>query len=159
MSWTTWVLAALVGLLFTTGVYLLLQRSLTRIILGLALLAHGGNLVLLAAAGRPGAPPLIEGSTMRMSDPLPQAMALTAIVISFGVTAFLAAMAYRSNQLAGTDEVEDDIEDRRIARVRAFDADDPDLVHDEDDAPPEAASDYVGQEVAVPLTDQEAVQP
>ena len=51
-----------------------------------------------------------------MSDPLPQALVLTAIVITFGVTAFLLAMAYRSWQLAGSEVVGDDEEDRRVAR-------------------------------------------
>jgi multicomponent Na+:H+ antiporter subunit C len=53
-----------------------------------------------------------------VSDPLPQALVLTAIVITFGVTAFLLALALRSWLLTGSDAVEDDIEDRRIARRR-----------------------------------------
>ena len=52
-----------------------------------------------------------------MADPLPQALALTAIVISFGITAFLLALAYRSWVLRSDDEVEDDVEDRRIAKL------------------------------------------
>lgn len=117
----TLVLALLVGVLFTTGTYLLLQRTLTRIIIGLALLGHGANLLLLLAGGRAGAPPLVgEADTRPLSafaDPLPQALALTAIVISFGVLAFLLALAYRSWVLHREDEVEDDVEDRRIARL------------------------------------------
>ena len=53
-----------------------------------------------------------------MSDPLPQAMILTAIVITLGMTAFLLAMAYRSWLLVGHDEVQDDVEDRRIVAAR-----------------------------------------
>ena len=53
----------------------------------------------------------------RVADPLPQALALTAIVIAFGITAFLLAVAYRSWVLNHDDEVEDDVEDRRIARL------------------------------------------
>jgi multicomponent Na+:H+ antiporter subunit C len=53
------------------------------------------------------------------SDPLPQALALTAIVITFGVSAFLLALAYRSWLLTRSDEVEDDVEDRRIAELAA----------------------------------------
>ena len=112
------VLALLVGVLYASGVYLLLQRTLTRIILGLALLGHGANLLLLLAGGRAGRAPLVGSTTEgRVSDPLPQAMALTAIVITFGVTAFLLALAYRSWVLRRDDEVEDDVEDRRIARL------------------------------------------
>jgi multicomponent Na+:H+ antiporter subunit C len=110
------VLALLVGVLFATGTYLLLQRTLTRIIMGLALLGHGANLLLLLAGGRAGFPPLIGdgGVPAPVADPLPQALALTAIVISFGVLSFLLTLAYRSWVLNREDQVEDDLEDRRI---------------------------------------------
>lgn len=111
-------LAILIGVLYASGTYLLLQRTLTRVIVGLALIGHGANLLLLLAGGRQGDAPIIgsaEASTM--SDPLPQALALTAIVIAFGVTAFLLTLAYRSWQITHEDEVEDDLEDRRIARI------------------------------------------
>lgn len=113
-------LLIVVGVLVGSGVYLVLERSLSRIILGLALLSNGINLLLLVAGGRAGGPPLV-GTTApeEMSDPLPQAMVLTAIVITFGLTAFALAMAYRSWQLNGHDEVQDDLEDRRIARRAA----------------------------------------
>jgi len=113
------VVAALVGL----GVYLLLQRTLTRIVIGIAMLGHAANLLLLLAGGPPGAQPIVgrftgaERAAGEVADPLPQALALTAIVISFGITAFLLALAYRSWVLNRDDEVEDDIEDRRIARL------------------------------------------
>lgn len=111
-------LAVVVGFLFAGGTYLLLQRTLTRIVLGLALYSHGVNVLLLLAGGRAGAPPLVgEGDTEAVADPLPQAMALTAIVITFAISAFLLALAYRSWTLTGDDEAEDDIEDRRIAAV------------------------------------------
>src|SRR5690606_34217064 len=88
--------ALLVGVLYATGVYLILQRTLTRIVIGLALMGHGANLLLLAAGGRPGRAPLAGGDETGYADPLPQALALTAIVITFGVSAFLLALAYRS---------------------------------------------------------------
>ena len=120
-------LAAGAAVLFGVGTYLVLQRSLTRIIIGASLLAHGANLLLLLAGGRAGSPPVIDGrdpavladgvTPGAVADPLPQALALTAIVISFGVTAFLLTLAYRRFGLERTDEVEDDIEDRRIARL------------------------------------------
>jgi multicomponent Na+:H+ antiporter subunit C len=110
-------LALLIAVLFATGTYLLLQRTLTRIVIGLALLSHGVNVLLLLAGGRSGSPPLLgDGDVGDYADPLPQAMALTAIVISFAILAFLLALAYRSWTLTQDDEVEDDVEDRRIAR-------------------------------------------
>lgn len=111
------VLALTIGVLFSVGTYLLLSRTLTRIILGLAVLSHGANLLLLVAGGRAGLVPIVSDDAGGYSDPLPQAMALTAIVISFSVTAFLLALAYRSWTLTHDDEVEDDVEDRRIARL------------------------------------------
>jgi len=113
------VLVLAVAILYGTGVYLLLQRNLSRIVIGLALLGHGANLLLLMAGGRAGEAPLIGGEGGPYSDPLPQALALTAIVITFGVSAYLLAMAYRSWTLTRADEVEDDVEDRRIAAMAA----------------------------------------
>lgn len=111
--------ALVVAVLFSVGVYLVLQRTLTRIILGLAMLGHSANLLLMVVGGRVGKAPIIgefvEGDTV--ADPLPQALALTAIVITFGITAFLLALAYRSWVLTHDDEVEDDLEDARIGRL------------------------------------------
>lgn len=110
-------LAAGAALLFGIGTWLLLQRRLSRIIIGLGLISHGANL-LLVTSGRGGLPAFLSGTPNdpdRYVDPLPQAMLLTAIVISFGVTAFLLAMAWRSFVLTGDDLVEDDREDRRVA--------------------------------------------
>ena len=115
------VLALAAGALATVGTYLLLQRKLSRIIIGLGLLSHAGN-VLMITAGTPGDAPIIgSGDESRFADPLPQALALTAIVISFGVTALLLAVAYRSFQLTRDDEVTDDVEDRLIATEGAHD--------------------------------------
>ncbi len=118
-------LALCIGVLYTVGTYLLLQRTLTRVVIGLGLLAHGANLLLLQAGGPVGDPPFVgpdgAGGTAGVlggtADPLPQAMVLTAIVIAFGVSAFLLALAYRSWTLTGEDEVQDDVEDRRISRL------------------------------------------
>ncbi len=111
------VLAVVVGVLYAVGTYLLLQRNLTQIVIGLAIMGHGANLLLLTAGGRAGRAPIVNaGGGAPVADPLPQALALTAIVITFGVTAFLLALAYRSWLLRRDDEVEDDVEDRRIAR-------------------------------------------
>jgi multicomponent Na+:H+ antiporter subunit C len=110
-------LAVTSGVLYAVGTYLLLQRTLTRIVLGLAMLGHGANLLLLLSGGRAGRAPIIGSGDGDLADPLPQALALTAIVITFGVTAFLLALAYRSWRVRHDDDVEDDVEDRRIARL------------------------------------------
>ena len=114
------VMAVVIGVLFAAGVFLLLQRALTRVLIGLTMLTHGANLLLLLAGGRAGAPPFVsaDGSLPdRVADPLPQAMALTAIVISFAVSALLLALAYRSYALTHDDVVQDDVEDARIAEA------------------------------------------
>lgn len=111
-------LALTIGVLYGCGVWLLLQRSLSRIVIGLAVIGHGANLLLLAAGGPAGDPPVAGADVATTADPLPQALALTAIVITFGVSAFLLALAYRSWVQRGEDEVEDDVEDRRIAQMR-----------------------------------------
>jgi len=108
--------AVLVGALFAIGTYLILQRTLTRIVIGFAVLTHAVNLLLLAS-GAMGAAPIIGSTDDSFADPLPQAFVLTAIVISFAISAFLLTLAFRSWQLTRDDEVQDDIEDRRIARL------------------------------------------
>jgi multicomponent Na+:H+ antiporter subunit C len=109
------LLAATAAALFGIGTYLLLQRKLSRIIIGLGLISHGGN-VLLMTSGRGGLAPLIgSGDNADLADPMPQAMALTTIVITFGVTALLLALAYRSWQLTRDDEVENDVADSIVA--------------------------------------------
>lgn len=114
-----WTHALIIGVLFTVGTYLILHRTLTRIVIGLAVLGHGANLLLLLAGGVPGIPALVNGTDGVVSDPLPQALALTAIVITFGTTSFLLALSFRSWSLTRDDEVRDDIEDRRVAREGA----------------------------------------
>ena len=125
-------LVLLVVILVGTGVYLLLERSLTRIIIGISLLSNGINVMFLIASGRAGGAPLV-GQTQpeEMSDPLPQAMVLTAIVITLGLTAFLLSLAYRAWQLNGHDEVQDDLEDRRIAASRDVGREERDLAEAE----------------------------
>ncbi|MGV9184707.1 Na(+)/H(+) antiporter subunit C [Arcanobacterium canis] len=112
------VLVFLAAVLVGVGVYLVLERSLTRIILGLTSITNGVNILFLIAGGPSGEPPLVGVvPAERMADPLVQAMMLTAIVISLGSAAFLLALAYRSWQLTGNDEVQDDPEDRRVSRM------------------------------------------
>jgi multicomponent Na+:H+ antiporter subunit C len=110
--------AAMIG----CGVYLILERSLTRVLVGLVMLGNGVNVLFLISSGPAGRAPIVgEADPAAMSDPLPQALVLTAIVISLGTSAFLLAMAYRSWQLTGHDDVQDDIEDRAIRRLAESD--------------------------------------
>lgn len=112
----TLVLAVAAATLFGVGTYLVLQRKLSRIIIGLGLLTHGAN-VLLMTSGRGGDEPIIGVADVGdIADPLPHALALTAIVITFGVSALLLAMAFRSWILRGDDEVENDVADTLVAR-------------------------------------------
>ena len=129
----TVLLAATAAALFGIGTYLVLQRKLSRIIIGIALLTHGANVLMVTSGDRGRAPLIGNGPTDGLADPLPQALALTAIVISFGVTALLLALAYRSWLLTSDDEVQDDIEDRDVALHGAPDDDlDEDADRDED---------------------------
>ena len=111
-------LAIVAAVLIAAGVYLLTERSLTRILVGVLVMSNGVNILFLIASGPAGAPPLIGMFAAEdMADPLPQAMVLTAIVLTMAVSAFVVTMAYRSFQLNGHDEVSDDIEDRRIREL------------------------------------------
>ena len=110
------LLAFLAAFLFGTGTYLLLQRRLSRVIVGLGLIGHGANVLLVTSGGAGGISPIIgKGDPNDFSDPLPQALVLTSIVITFGVTAFLLALGFRSWRLTHDDVVEDDLEDRYVA--------------------------------------------
>jgi multicomponent Na+:H+ antiporter subunit C len=119
----TVTLAAVAAAVFAVGTYLVMQRKLSRIIIGLGLLTHAANLLLIVS-GRRGHPPIVgAGTPAQFSDPIPQALALTAIVITFGVSTLLLALAYRSWLLTRDDEVQDDVGDRAVARA--------DVVHEE----------------------------
>ena len=122
ISTPDFVLVVVIAVLFAGGVYLMLERSLSRVLIGIILVSNGANLLMLVVGGPHGGAPIV-GMTpeQEMSDPLPQAMVLTAIVITLGMSAFLLAMAYRSWQLNEHDEVQDDLEDRRLARQAATD--------------------------------------
>lgn len=106
--------------LYAGGVWLLISRSLLRVILGVALVGHGSVLLLVVAAGEPGEPAFagdsVEATTV--TDPLPQALGLTAIVITFALIAFLLALTWRSKAVLGSDHIPLDREDRRIALPR-----------------------------------------
>lgn len=105
------------------GVYLVLERSLSRVLVGLVMIGNGVSIAFMVASGPPGRAPIVgeDGGTTGFSDPLPQAMVLTAIVITLATTAFVLAMAYRSWQLNGHDDVQDDLEDATIRRLAESD--------------------------------------
>jgi len=112
----TILLAFVAATLFACGTWLLMQRRLSRIIIGIGLLGHGANMLLITAGGEGGRAPIIGRGDGPYSDPLPQALGLTAVVITFGVTALLLALGFRSWQITGDDRVEDDLEDRLVER-------------------------------------------
>ena len=100
-------MALLIGVLFMSATYLMLSKSLLRIIVGTGLLSHGAHLLILTMGGlKTGAAPLLGQHADSYTDPLPQALILTAIVISFGITALFLVLAYRSYQELGTDNME-----------------------------------------------------
>lgn len=96
----TWMLALLVGFLFAVGVYLLLARSLVRMVLGLIFLGYAATLLIFVAGGvvrgeLPLVPAGLEAPPAGSPDPVPQALILTAIVIGFGTVAFAAVLVSR----------------------------------------------------------------
>jgi multicomponent Na+:H+ antiporter subunit C len=107
----TILLAIVIGGLFAAAFYLMLRRSLARLIVGLALLTNAANLLIFTAGGLTRASPAIvpadaDVPAAPVADPLPQALILTAIVIGFGILAFTMVLAYRSYQAVGSDDVD-----------------------------------------------------
>jgi multicomponent Na+:H+ antiporter subunit C len=106
----TLIMSLVIGALFAGGLYMILRRSLVRIIVGLLLLSNAINLMIFTA-GRltPGSPPLIPLDAARVTppfaDPLPQALVLTAIVISFGVIAFAIVLIRQTYAMVGSDDM------------------------------------------------------
>lgn len=103
------LLAIVAGVLYSSGLYLMLRRRLAQLIIGLGLLSNGSNILILAAAGVTRAkPPLVSaGMTAdHIADPVPQSLILTAIVIGFGVLAFSLVLAHRVHQSAGSDDID-----------------------------------------------------
>lgn len=108
-------LAVIVGVLIGAGAVMLMGRGIVRALLGVMLIGNGINLLFLVASGEPGRAPIVgEAEPEAMSDPLPQAMVLTAIVITLAMTAFVLSLAHRAWQLQRSDVIEDDTEDARI---------------------------------------------
>ncbi len=107
------LMAIVVGALFAAAVYMILRRSIVKLVIGLILLSNAANLAIFTAAGmREGAPPLIPDgetlpATMPPADPLPQALILTAIVIAFGVLAFAVVLINRAHEVVGVDDLDE----------------------------------------------------
>lgn len=106
------LLALVIGCLFAAAAYLLLRRSLVKLILGVAMLSQAVHLLIFTAAGlraggAPFVPPNAEALPPGSADPLPQALILTAIVISFGVLAFFLVMLQRADKAVGSDDLDD----------------------------------------------------
>lgn len=106
------LLAIVIGLLYAAGVYLLLRRSIVKLILGIMFFSHATNLLIFVAGGlHKGQPQFVNEGINTVSanptDPLPQALILTAIVIGFGITAFFLALMYRFYQSTGTEDLDE----------------------------------------------------
>ena len=117
------ILVLVMVVLYIAGVYLLLDRSLTRVLLGFLLVGNATNLLLFLTSGSFGRAPIVGlADAEEMSDPLPQAFILTSIVITFGVSAFLLALIYRAWRLGrdSEDVVEDDELDTALAQAESL---------------------------------------
>lgn len=99
------LIIVLAGVLVTISTYLMLSKNLIKIILGMSILTHAGHLLLMAMGGFHGNVPIISEKTTEYIDALPQALILTSIVISFGVTSFLLVLVYRTYEEFGTDDL------------------------------------------------------
>lgn len=102
-----WLIAIVIGVMTATGVFLTLRARTFPVVLGLTLLAYAVN-VFLFVMGRlnTGIPAVIDASQAGYTDPLPQALVLTAIVIAFGMTAFLIVLALKARSELGNDHVD-----------------------------------------------------
>jgi multicomponent Na+:H+ antiporter subunit C len=103
------LLAIVAGVLYATGLYLMLRRRLAQLIVGLGLLANGSNVLIFTAAGvTRGSPPIVAEAMdpSSLADPVPQALILTAIVIGFGVLAFALVLAHRVHRSAASDDID-----------------------------------------------------
>jgi multicomponent Na+:H+ antiporter subunit C len=106
------ILAFVIGGLYALGIYLMMRRSIVKLIIGLALLANAANLLIFTSAGLTrGRSPIVPADAQTISgsvaDPLPQALVLTAIVIGFAVLAFTAVLLKLAYQSVGTDDLDD----------------------------------------------------
>lgn len=101
------LMSIVIGIVFAVSVYLLLSKNLIRVILGTLTISHGVHLLLITMSElQRGAPPLLDLGEESFTDPLPQALVLTAIVIAFGVTSMLLVMGYRTYKAHETEDLD-----------------------------------------------------
>ncbi|WP_077326533.1 Na(+)/H(+) antiporter subunit C [Virgibacillus siamensis] len=100
------LIIVLAGVLVSVATYLLLSKSVIRVILGTAILSHAAHLLIITMGGlKTGGVPLLGEKDSSYTDALPQALILTSIVISFAVTAIMLVLGYRAYQKLGTDNL------------------------------------------------------
>ncbi len=155
-------LIILMAVLYAVGITVMLERSLTRVLIGFMLVGNATNLLILLVGGPSGSAPIITGTDAdsAMTDPVPQVLMLTAIVINFGITAFVLALIYRSWWLAqlgeqgdvAPDEHADDTEAGTNSAFDAVDLDDAAIQevlaasNERADAPPPTRADTTDEE-------------
>ena len=137
-------LVVVMAVMYAAGVYVMLERSLTRVLIGFLLVGNATNLLIFIMSARPGSSPIVTGTSLddSMVDPIPQVLMLTAIVINFGITALLLALIYRSWWLAQLGDEGDTLTDEHAAGT----SDDVDETFrsssDDDDAIAESIDDF-----------------
>ncbi len=150
-------LIVVMAVMYAAGVYVLLERSLTRVLIGFMLMGNATNLLILIMSGRAGDAPMMsdDADPSTFADPLPQALILTAIVINFGVTAFLLALIYRSWWLARLGDQGDTVvleheEDAGLAEeVFSETSEDDDALHEALDASEEYVEEAEAEQRAI----------
>jgi len=105
-------MAIVIGGLYAAGLYMMMRRSMVKLAIGIGLLGNAANLLIFSAANLTrGKPPFLpldgSASTASVADPVPQALILTAIVIGFGVLAFLLVLLSRTYKVVGTDDLDE----------------------------------------------------
>ena len=112
-------LVIVMAVMYAAGVYVMLERSLTRVLIGFLLVGNATNLLVFIMSGRPGNAPIVTGTPAdaAMADPVPQVLMLTAIVINFGITALILALIYRSWWLARLGDEGDTVTDEHAAET------------------------------------------
>ena len=143
-------LIILMAVLYAVGITVMLERSLTRVLIGFMLVGNATNLLILIVSGPSGTAPIVTGTAAddTMADPVPQVLMLTAIVINFGITAFVLALIYRSWWLAHLGDQGDSVPDQHVGETEqttdaAFDPVDSDdaalrkVLDDSDERPDE----------------------
>lgn len=105
------LLIIIIGLLYAAGIYMMLRRSLVKLIIGLILISHGVNLLIFLVGGIVKGEPPVIGDSMKLltdiyADPIPQALILTAIVISFGLQSFAIILIKRTYKVVKTDDLD-----------------------------------------------------